>query len=104
MAGAADQGTWGCGAGASLDWLPAQRSESATSWTATATQDEVREDERTAASMGISAVPFFVVDRALGASGAQPAEVLLDLLERGWAVRPAMSVVAGGATCDVNGC
>jgi len=41
--------------------------------------------------MGISAVPFFVVDRALGASGAQPAEVLLDLLERGWAVRPAMS-------------
>lgn len=66
--------------------------------------DEVREDERTAASMGISAVPFFVVDRALGASGAQPAEVLLDLLERAWAARPAMSVVAGGATCDVNGC
>ena len=45
---------------------------------------EVREDERTAASLGISAVPFFVVDRAMGASGAHPPEVLLGLLERGW--------------------
>src|SRR5829696_2745779 len=46
---------------------------------------EVREDERTAASLGISAVPFFVIDRAMGASGAHPPEVLLQLLERGWA-------------------
>ncbi len=49
---------------------------------------EVREDERTAASLGITAVPFFVVDRAMGASGAHPPEVLLHLLERGWAARP----------------
>jgi predicted DsbA family dithiol-disulfide isomerase len=46
---------------------------------------EVREDERTAASLGITAVPFFVIDRAMGASGAHPPEVLLQLLERGWA-------------------
>ena len=45
---------------------------------------EVRDDERTAASLGISAVPFFVVDRAMGASGAHPPEVLLHLVERGW--------------------
>jgi predicted DsbA family dithiol-disulfide isomerase len=45
--------------------------------------DDVRADERTAAELGISAVPFFVVDRALGASGAHPPEVLLHLLERG---------------------
>jgi predicted DsbA family dithiol-disulfide isomerase len=49
---------------------------------------EVREDERTAASLGISAVPFFVVDRAMGASGAHPPEILLKLLERGRAATP----------------
>lgn len=48
---------------------------------------EVREDERTAASLGITAVPFFVIDRAMGASGAHPPEVLLQLLGRGWAAR-----------------
>ena len=48
---------------------------------------EVREDEQTAARLGISAVPFFVVDRAMGVPGAQPPEVLAQLLERGWAAR-----------------
>jgi predicted DsbA family dithiol-disulfide isomerase len=43
---------------------------------------EVREDERTAMSLGINAVPFFVVDRRLGASGAHPPEALRGLLER----------------------
>ena len=45
---------------------------------------EVREDERTAMSLGISAVPFFVVDRRMGAAGAHPAEALGELLRRGW--------------------
>jgi predicted DsbA family dithiol-disulfide isomerase len=45
---------------------------------------EVREDERTAVSLGISAVPFFVVDRRIGAAGAHPAEALGELLRRGW--------------------
>jgi len=65
---------------------------------------EVRADERTATSLGISAVPFFVVDRALGASGAQPPEVLGDLLRRGWEARPAVPVVVTGASCGVDGC
>lgn len=43
---------------------------------------EVRQDEATAQALGISAVPFFVVDRAFGASGAQDPEVLLHLLRR----------------------
>src|SRR3954464_2918056 len=34
---------------------------------------EVREDERPAMSLGIDAVPFFVVDRRMGAAGAPPA-------------------------------
>jgi predicted DsbA family dithiol-disulfide isomerase len=45
---------------------------------------EVRDDEATAASLGITAVPFFVVDRAVGASGAHPPEALRKLLERAW--------------------
>jgi predicted DsbA family dithiol-disulfide isomerase len=48
---------------------------------------EVREDEQLAASLGITAVPFFVVDRAIAASGAQPPELLRELLDRAWAQR-----------------
>jgi predicted DsbA family dithiol-disulfide isomerase len=46
--------------------------------------DEVREDEATAHRFGISGVPMFVVDRAFGASGAQPPAQLLALLQHGW--------------------
>ncbi|HWF17581.1 MAG TPA: DsbA family protein [Acidimicrobiales bacterium] len=46
--------------------------------------DAVRDDERTAQQLGISAVPTFVVDRALAASGAHPPEALLGLLRQGW--------------------
>jgi predicted DsbA family dithiol-disulfide isomerase len=47
--------------------------------------DEVRGDERTAGSFGISAVPTFVIDRSIGASGAHPPDALLQLLNDGWA-------------------
>jgi predicted DsbA family dithiol-disulfide isomerase len=45
---------------------------------------EVRDDESRAAAMGVRGVPFFVIDEAIGISGAQPADVLLEALERGW--------------------
>jgi predicted DsbA family dithiol-disulfide isomerase len=48
---------------------------------------DVREDERTAAAIGISAVPFFVVDRSLAVSGAQPPAVLAELLRQASASR-----------------
>jgi predicted DsbA family dithiol-disulfide isomerase len=65
----------------------------------------VRDDERTASALGIHAVPFFVVDRRIGASGAQPPEVLGELLRRAWAdSQPAIPVVAAGDTCGVDGC
>jgi predicted DsbA family dithiol-disulfide isomerase len=51
--------------------------------------DAVRDDERIGQSAGISAVPCFVIDRKLGASGAQPPETLLEFLEHGWAQREA---------------
>jgi predicted DsbA family dithiol-disulfide isomerase len=56
--------------------------------------DEVREDERMAGELGISAVPTFVLDRQLGASGAQPPQALLDLLRQGWAKRSPASALA----------
>ena len=46
--------------------------------------DDVREDEQLAAQLGIQGVPFFVLDRRYGVSGAQPPEVLVQALERGW--------------------
>jgi predicted DsbA family dithiol-disulfide isomerase len=42
--------------------------------------DEVRADEAAAAEVGISAVPFFVLDGTYGVSGAQPASVLAEVL------------------------
>jgi predicted DsbA family dithiol-disulfide isomerase len=65
---------------------------------------EVRDDERMAGQFGINAVPTFVVDRAIGASGAHPPEALLELLSEGWARRSPVSVIAGGESCDVDGC
>ena len=64
---------------------------------------EVREDERTARSLGISAVPFFVVDRAVGASGAHPPEQLVELLRQARAANPPIAVAAGGETCAADG-
>jgi predicted DsbA family dithiol-disulfide isomerase len=66
--------------------------------------DEVREDEKTAGDFGISAVPTFVVDRAMGASGAHPPEALLGLLQQGWAARKPVPVVTGGDACGIDGC
>lgn len=44
--------------------------------------DAVRRDEATAHQLGISGVPFFVLDRRLGVSGAQPPHVLLAALQQ----------------------
>jgi predicted DsbA family dithiol-disulfide isomerase len=65
--------------------------------------DEVRGDERMAGQFGISAVPTFVVDRAIGASGAHPPEALIELLRQGWERRAPVPAIAGGETCDVDG-
>jgi len=53
---------------------------------------EVREDERTAHALGISAVPCFVIDRRFGAPGAQPPEVLTGFLQQGWDARSPLEV------------
>jgi predicted DsbA family dithiol-disulfide isomerase len=65
---------------------------------------EVRDDERTAASLGLSAVPFFVVDRRFGAAGAQSPEILGSLLQQAWEARTPLSVVTDGPVCGPEGC
>ena len=46
--------------------------------------DKVRADEQRARAFGIQGVPFFAIDEKYGVSGAQPTEVLKEVLERAW--------------------
>ena len=67
--------------------------------------DAVEADIREAASLGATGVPFFVVDRSFGVSGAQPAEVFGQVLERAWtASHPQLDVVGGADACGPDGC
>lgn len=47
--------------------------------------DAVQAEERLAQSLGITGVPFFVLDRRYGISGAQPAETMAQALRHAWA-------------------
>jgi predicted DsbA family dithiol-disulfide isomerase len=47
--------------------------------------EAVRQDIRQAQAFGATGVPFFVIDRRYGISGAQPVEVFGDALSRAWA-------------------
>ena len=46
--------------------------------------DAVRDDERTAARLGLRGVPGFVFDRRTGFTGAQPTETVLRALRSAW--------------------
>ena len=68
----------------------------------------VRADEAEAGALGISGVPFFVIDRKYGVSGAQPADQLLQVLERTWnESHPSLTMVGADGTddsCGPDGC
>ena len=49
--------------------------------------DAVRHDEAEAREIGVTGVPFFVLDRRYGLSGAQGPDVLQAALERAWSER-----------------
>jgi predicted DsbA family dithiol-disulfide isomerase len=52
-------------------------------------------------------VPFFVVDRKYGVSGAQPTELFAQVLDRAWAdAHPAVEMVGSGQAdaCGPDGC
>jgi predicted DsbA family dithiol-disulfide isomerase len=72
--------------------------------------DDVRADEQQAAAYGINGVPFFVVDGKYGVSGAQPADLLLQVLERAHADSRPLTIIEStdtsvdGAVCDDDSC
>jgi len=61
--------------------------------------DEVRAEEAEAQQLGITGVPFFVLGRRFGLSGAQPPEVLLEALTEAWRELPEAVPVADGLVC-----
>jgi predicted DsbA family dithiol-disulfide isomerase len=67
--------------------------------------DAVRADEAEARELGISGVPFFVIDRRYGVSGAQPADALLQVLDQAWAEsHPTPQLIAVGAAASDTTC
>jgi predicted DsbA family dithiol-disulfide isomerase len=67
--------------------------------------DDVEADIREAAALGATGVPFFVVDRKYGVSGAQPTEVFGQVPERAWAeAHPVLEMTAGADACGPDGC
>lgn len=70
--------------------------------------DDVRADEATAREIGITGVPFFVLDGRLAVSGAQPVEVFTQALNQAWDTREVPLVTFAGAddaeACGPDGC
>ncbi|MEU1200778.1 DsbA family oxidoreductase [Streptomyces sp. NPDC005813] len=70
--------------------------------------DDVRADEREAAELGANGVPFFVLDRKYGVSGAQPAEVFTQALTQAWGEREPLKLIQQGSAdaeaCGPDGC
>ena len=67
--------------------------------------DGVQTDLAQARAFGISGVPFFVVDRKYGVSGAQPTDVFTAMLEQAWAdEHPRLQLMADGTVCGPDGC
>ena len=65
--------------------------------------DDVRADERRAQMLGISGVPFFVIDEKYGISGAQPTEVFAQALQAIW-VESHPLIRAGAQLPDAGVC
>jgi len=69
--------------------------------------DDVRQDFAEASALGISGVPFFVIDRKFGLSGAQSAETFSAALDQAWQEsHPLVMADAGAAAgaCGPDGC
>ena len=67
--------------------------------------ENVRAEEQEARELGINGVPFFVVDRRYGVSGAQPADVLLQVLDRAWAdTHPTLVLTPAGVNASDTTC
>jgi predicted DsbA family dithiol-disulfide isomerase len=66
---------------------------------------QVQEDIAQAAAFGANGVPFYVVDRKYGVSGAQPAETFAQVLQRAWdEAHPSVQMMGVGDVCGPDGC
>jgi predicted DsbA family dithiol-disulfide isomerase len=68
--------------------------------------DEVRFDFEEGRALGISGVPFFVIDRKFGLSGAQPTETFAAALAQAWQEANPLVLVnsTDGESCGPDGC
>ncbi len=64
--------------------------------------DTVRADEAEAQTIGVSGVPFFVLDRKYGVSGAQSPETLGAALQQAWDERSPTVTMVGGNAADAD--
>ncbi|SNS28129.1 Predicted dithiol-disulfide isomerase, DsbA family [Belliella buryatensis] len=71
--------------------------------------ENVEQDILESRQIGVRGVPFFVLDRKFGISGAQPVEVFEDTLNKAWAdfvkENPILQMENGdqGNACDIDG-
>ncbi|SFT54202.1 Predicted dithiol-disulfide isomerase, DsbA family [Algoriphagus locisalis] len=71
-------------------------------------ENEVDQDIYESRQLGVRGVPFFVLDRKFGISGAQPDEVFDQTLEKAWAeyakTNPSLEIAEGsGEACEIDG-
>lgn len=66
--------------------------------------DHVRADEAAAEELGVSGVPFFVLDRKFAVSGAQDTPVFVQALDRAWQKAHPLEMVGGPAPADGDDC
>ena len=69
---------------------------------------KVEQDILESRQIGVRGVPFFVLDRKFGISGAQPVEVFQDTLNKAWEdyvkENPILQMNSSeGSSCDING-
>lgn len=71
-------------------------------------ENEVDQDIYESRQLGVKGVPFFVLDRKFGVSGAQPDEVFDQTLEKAWneftKTNPTLEIAEGdGEACEMDG-
>jgi len=71
--------------------------------------DDVENDIYESRQLGVRGVPFFVLDRKYGISGAQPDEVFTQTLEKAWneyqKANPKLEMISGSTedSCEIGG-
>lgn len=79
-------------------------------WTSDLYTDDVKEDIDEGQNLGITGVPFFVIDRKYGISGAQPVQAFVDTIQKAYKESlPKIQIIQpddeiGSPSCGPDGC